>query len=53
MEKTCRIPNREVREEWLNAVEAEAGYEITSRIVQESRELVLETLAGNDIAVGL
>ena len=24
---TCRIPNGEVRQEWLNAIEAEPGYE--------------------------
>ena len=50
-EHTCRIPNKEVREEWFNAVEAEPGYEVTSRIIQDSRELLAETLAGNEEAV--
>ncbi|MBR0092946.1 MAG: AAA family ATPase [Lachnospiraceae bacterium] len=48
---TCRIPNKEVREEWFNAIEAEAGYEITDSIIKDSKELLAETLAGNEEAV--
>ena len=50
-EKTCRIPNREIRQEWLNAVEVSESYSETNRIIEESRELLKETLAGNDGAV--
>ncbi len=50
-EKTCRIPNSEVRQEWFNAVTVEPGYEVTNRIIRSSRELLTETLAGNEEAV--
>ena len=50
-EKTCRIPNKEIRQEWLNAVEAMADYSITNRIIQESKTLLEETIAGNEQAV--
>ena len=50
-EKTCRIPNKEVRQEWFNAIESEPEYQVTNKIIQSSKELLLETLAGNDEAV--
>ncbi|MBR5376719.1 MAG: AAA family ATPase, partial [Lachnospiraceae bacterium] len=50
-EKTCRIPNNEIRQEWLNAIETQAGYEETNRIVEDSKELLKETIAGNSDAV--
>ena len=46
-EKTCHIPNKEVREEWFNAVESLDDYAVTNRIIQSSRELLAETLRGN------
>lgn len=46
-EKTCYIPNREVRQEWFNAIEAESEYSITNQIIQSSKELLKETLNGN------
>ncbi len=48
---TCRIPNGEVRQEWLNAIEAEPGYEVTDQIIHASKNLLEETLAGNERAV--
>lgn len=48
---TCRIPNREVRQEWLNAIEEEPGYEVTDRIIKASKELLAETWKGNEQAV--
>ena len=48
---TCRIPNREVRQEWFNAIETEEEYTITSQIIRDSKELLAETLAGNEDAV--
>ena len=47
IEKTCRIPNKEVRQEWFNAIEAEPEYKITNRIIQCSKEMFNEMLKGN------
>ena len=48
---TCRIPNREVRQEWFNAIETNDEYKITNKIIQSSKELLAETLRGNAEAV--
>ena len=48
---TCRIPNREVRQEWFNAIETNGEYKITNKIIQSSKELLAETLRGNAEAV--
>ena len=50
-EKTCRIPNNEIRQEWQNAIETETGYEETNRIIEASKELLSETIKGNEEAV--
>ena len=50
-EKTCRIPNSEVRQEWMNAISVEPEYETTDRIIRASKELLKETWAGNSAAV--
>ncbi len=50
-EKTCRIPNGEIRQEWINALTVEEEYGVTSRIIQASKELLNETLRGNEEAV--
>ena len=50
-EKTCHIPNREVRQEWFNAIEAENEYSVTNKIIQSSKMLLTETLKGNSEAV--
>lgn len=50
-DKTCRIPNREVRQEWFNAIEANKDYSVTNRIIQDSEELLKETLKMNEDAV--
>lgn len=50
-EKTCRIPNWEVRQEWYNAIEAEPEYAETNKIIEASRELLTETIRGNEDAV--
>lgn len=47
----CRIPNGEVRREWLNAIEEEPGYEMTDAIIKASEELLKKTLAGDEEAV--
>ena len=48
---TCRIPNREVRQEWFNAIEDDENYETTDEIIKASKELLTETLSGNEEAV--
>ncbi len=48
---TCRIPNKEVRQEWFNAIESEDEYAVTTQIIQSSKELLAQTLSGNEEAV--
>ena len=50
-EKTCRIPNWEIRQEWCNAIEADENYDATNSIIESSKELLKETLSGNEEAV--
>lgn len=50
-DETCRIPNREVRGEWNNAIEVNEDYAVTNKIIQSSKELLAETLHGNAEAV--
>ena len=49
--ETCRIPNREVRQEWFNAIAISQDYEITDEIIRKSRELLDATLRGDGGAV--
>lgn len=48
---TCRIPNREIRQEWLNAVEVDEEYSVTNGIIEASKELLERTLEGDGEAV--
>ena len=48
---TCRIPNKEVRQEWFNAEETDEEYKVTNEIIQSSKELLAETMRGNADAV--
>ena len=48
---TCRIPNKEVRQEWFNAIAAVEDYRETDEIIKASKELVKETIAGNEEVV--
>ena len=50
-EKTCRIPNEEIRQEWHNAVAVSPEYKTTDRIIKASKELLAEALRGNAEAV--
>ena len=50
-EKTCHIPNKEVRQEWFYAIEAESEYEATNQIIESSKALLKDTLAGDTEAV--
>ena len=50
-ERTCRIPNKEVEQEWINTVSINSDYSVTNKIIKESKELLLETINGNEQAV--
>ena len=49
--ETCRIPNKEVLEEWKSAVAVVDEYKTTDRIIKASKELLKETLKMNEDAV--
>ena len=48
---TCRIPNREVRQEWFNAVAADDDYEVTDSIIKRSKELLNAAVSGDERTV--
>ena len=50
-DSTCRIPNKEVRQEWFNAIETNKEYAVTNKIIQGSKKLMTETLRGNEETV--
>lgn len=50
-DKTCRIPNNEIRNEWSYAIEDDTNYSTTDRIIKASGDLLKETWAGNADAV--
>ena len=50
-EQTCYIPNKEVRFEWMRVVEVDAEYKRTDKIIKASKELLKETIRGNEEAV--
>ena len=50
-ENTCRIPNREVRQEWFNAIAVSHDYKVTDEIIKSSKELLKRTLQGDGDAV--
>ena len=51
IEKTCHIPNKEVREEWARAVSRIDDYAVTNKIIKASKELLAETISKNADAV--
>lgn len=50
-DKTCRISNWEIRQEWYNAIETESEYKETNKIIKASRNLLADTLSGDEEAV--
>ena len=50
---TCRIPNREVRNEWLNAIADDKDYSVTNKIIESSKQLLADTIAGDEGAVSV
>lgn len=52
-DETCRIPNREVRNEWLNAIADDKDYAVTNKIIEDSRQLLRDTIAGDEESVAV
>jgi hypothetical protein len=50
-DSTCRIPNKEVRQEWFNAIETENEYKETNKIINDSKNLLTDTISGDENAV--
>ncbi len=48
---SCHIPNKEVRQEWFNAIETNSEYAVTNQIIKSSKNLLSETLLKNEEAV--
>lgn len=49
--KSCFIPNREVRDEWVTAIRRNANYANVMRFVNESENLLQATINGDENAV--
>lgn len=49
--KTCRIPNKEIQQEWFAVAATNPDYAVTDGIIKSSRELLEETIKGNEDAV--
>ncbi|WP_296328952.1 AAA family ATPase [uncultured Treponema sp.] len=47
----CYIPNREIYKEWQLAIKTDSDYTETNKIIEASKNLLKETLAGNEQAV--
>ena len=50
-EQTCRIPNEEVRQEWVNSIDDEENYASIMELIKTSKKLLDATIAGNEEAV--
>ena len=50
-EKSCYIPNEEVRIEWINSIEDSADYKKVMEVVNASKKLLDDTINGNEEAV--
>ncbi len=50
-EKKCYIPNREIHEEWQNAIAINADYAETNKIIADSQRLLQSTICGDEEAV--
>ncbi len=50
-DKTCHIPNEEVRIEWVNSIEDSADYKKVMAVVNASKKLLDATIVGNEEAV--
>ena len=50
-ERECYIPNREIHHEWQLAIKNDSDYAQTNKIIDDSKKLLEETLAGNETLV--
>ena len=50
-EQTCRIPNEEVRQEWVNSIDDEENYAPIMELIKTSKKLLDATIEGNEEAV--
>ena len=50
-EKTCHIPNEEVRQEWVRSVKLSPDYKKLMEIINASKKLLDATVEGNEEAV--
>lgn len=50
-DKTCHIPNEEVRREWINSIEDEEDYTKVMAVVNASKRLLDDTINGDEEAV--
>ena len=50
-DKTCRIPNEEVRQEWVRSVKLSPDYRKLMEIINASKKLLDATVEGNEDAV--
>ena len=50
-EKTCHIPNEEVRIEWINSIEDSSDYTQVMKVINASKRLLDDTINGNEEAV--
>lgn len=51
--RTCRIPNREVANEFKNAVVLETGWDVIANAIKQSEQLVKDTIAGKEESVAM
>ncbi|MBR6105056.1 MAG: AAA family ATPase [Paludibacteraceae bacterium] len=50
-EKTCQIPNEEVRQEWIKSIRLSPDYKSVMAVVNASKRLLDDTINGNEVAV--
>ena len=49
--QACRIPNKEIQQEWFAVAATNPDYAVTDEIIKSSKELLGETIRGNEKAV--
>ena len=49
--QACRIPNKEIQQEWFAVAATNPDYAVTDEIIKDSKELLNETIRGNEEAV--
>lgn len=52
-ERECYIPNREIHQEWQKAIRNNSDYEVTNRIIQDSKKLLEATVSGDEESVAI